>query len=123
MSVSVRQGRIQLFVNGVSRRCYGASATLGPDSPIAQCSLTINPEDLQLQPGDQVEVHMGYVVQGVSQVFRGEVRSDGLDFYPFWATARCTSELRRIDARILKEDTAASATPTTGIIVAEDTGP
>jgi hypothetical protein len=121
MSASVRRGKIELFVNGFQRRCYGVTTQSGLGG--LQATISVDPREGYINEGNAIEVNIGYI-EGTNLAFTGQVISDDTTLDPWWQEIRCGGQLKKINTRINKEDPTASATPTTGILpVLVDEGP
>lgn len=116
MSVTIKRGRIQLTVNGSVRRVLAASVVTGPLSGVAQCTVSVEPQDGQIAEGDTVELRLSHLDSAVfPPVFTGEIDSDDMILNPTSIEARTAGLLRKVTKAIDKEDPAATAMDTSGI--------
>jgi hypothetical protein len=121
MSIVERKPKLELYVNGLARRCYGATTQEGTQG--IQATLSINPDDGTIDENDRIEVSLGYI-DSVHLTFIGSALSDDTTLNPWWEEVRCSGFLKKINKRINTEDPTASGVGTTGVLpVLVDTGP
>jgi len=121
MSVTTKRGKIELFVNGFQRRCYGVTTQEGTQG--IQATLSVDPAEGTIDSNDTIEVSLGYI--GTTHLtFSGVATGDDTTLNPWWEEVRCSGNLNKINKRINVEDPTATDTPTTGILpVLVDEGP
>ena len=121
MAVTNRRPKLELYVNGLARRCYGATTQEGTQG--IQATLSVNPDEGTIDENDHIEVSLGYI-DSVHLTFIGIALSDDTTLNPWWEEVRCSGLLKKINKRINTEDPTASAVDTSGFLpVLEDTGP
>lgn len=121
MAVVNRRPKLELWVNGIARRCYGATTEEGTQG--IQATLSVNPDEGFIGENDTIEVSLGYI--GTTHLtFSGVAISDDTTLNPWWEEVRCAGHIKKISKRINVEDPTASGTPTTGVLpVLVDEGP
>jgi hypothetical protein len=121
MSVINRRPKLELFVNGFARRCYGVTTQEGTQG--IQASLSVNPDEGAIDENDLIEVSLGYI-DSVHLTFTGIALSDDTTLNPWWEEVRCSGFLKKTTKRINTEDPTASGVDTSGILpILVDEGP
>jgi hypothetical protein len=122
MSVTNKRGKLELYVNGLARRCYGVTTQEGTVG--IQATLSVDPSEGTIDSNDAIEVSLGYI-EGTHLTFTGVALSDDTTLNPWWEEVRCSGKMSKgINKRINTEDPTASGTPTTGVLpVLVDVGP
>jgi hypothetical protein len=121
MSLSQKKAKLELYVGGLPRQCYGMTVQAGTQG--LQLTVSVDPTEGYMAEGEVVEADLGYQ-EGTHLVFTGVVTTDDATLNPWWQEVRCGGNLKKINDRINVEDPTASGTPTTGTLpVLVDTGP
>lgn len=87
-------------VNGIARRVLSGSTSIGFRSAFGTASLVFAPDETPAQPGDRVEITLGYTESGSQLAFVGEVDDDTLGLWPNRPGVTCSGFLARLQRGI-----------------------